>query len=155
MGRVCPADPANTDAGRTALPVLHSCSRAVGVAGVQEEYQSACKRTERAESEALSAEVALRDERVQNRAAAAKLQDELDKCAHFLEINHHDKIAFPNEGKTTERRDPIFVFCKMSINFVFCKMSIIFDVWLIAPFPLHRGGHGPESAWFIASAASL
>ena len=68
-----------------AAAVLVHChrSRAVGVCERQEEYQSACKRTERAESEALSAEVALRDERVQNRAAAAKLQDELDKCAHF------------------------------------------------------------------------
>jgi hypothetical protein len=46
----------------------------------QEEYQKACKRTERAEAEALSAEVALRDERVQSHAAAAKLQDEIDKC---------------------------------------------------------------------------
>lgn len=60
--------------------VLFRSLRAIGVSRLQEEYQSACKRTERAESEALSAEVALRDERVQNKAATAKLQDEVDKC---------------------------------------------------------------------------
>ena len=67
-------------AGQSISGVSYRPICAVGACNVQEEYQNACKRTERAESEALSAEVALRDERVQNKAAAAKLQDEVDKC---------------------------------------------------------------------------
>ena len=73
--------------GRSTAWAAQSLTQTMGVCRHQEEYQSACKRTERAESEALSAEVALRDERVQNRAAAAKLQDELDKCAHCRNID--------------------------------------------------------------------
>lgn len=47
---------------------------------IQEEYRRACARTESAEAEAQSAEIALRDERVTAHAAAAKLQEEIDKC---------------------------------------------------------------------------